>query len=348
MVGTVASRTTASIRPAPPRGMTTSTSPRAWIRWVTLERSELGSSCTASSGRPSPASAPRSTRTSSALDFAAEELPRSSTALPDFSVNPKASTVTLGRPRRRCRRRRGEPAADAAAGRWAWCDRAAPRRSGRQPGHLAQAGGDPVDALRVQREPVQHRLGRARGAGGVEVLGVGGQDLVDMGQHGISGGVQRAVLRRGGQRAQDAGGDPRPAGGVMDLGTHIGPQHRGRQGPGLGGCAHAHRPSVSVSYQPAGGGCRPSSSRWPRRRRGRAAPGRRTPVGQRAQGVRDGARVRQRRDVVTAAGDPGDHRLPEVGDAAVLVPDEPDVAPVAGADHPAERQGRDPGPHLRC
>ncbi|SKV48126.1 Uncharacterised protein [Mycobacteroides abscessus subsp. abscessus] len=32
MVGTCASRTTASIRPAPPRGITTSTSPRAWMR----------------------------------------------------------------------------------------------------------------------------------------------------------------------------------------------------------------------------------------------------------------------------------------------------------------------------
>ncbi len=98
MVGTVASRTTASIRPAPPRGITTSTSPRAWIRWVTLARSALGSSCTASAGRPSAVSASRSTATSAALERAAEELPRSSTALPDFSVRPKASTVTLGRP----------------------------------------------------------------------------------------------------------------------------------------------------------------------------------------------------------------------------------------------------------
>ena len=57
MVGTIASRTTASISPAPPRGITTSTRPRAWIRWVTLARSALGSSCTASAGRPSPASA---------------------------------------------------------------------------------------------------------------------------------------------------------------------------------------------------------------------------------------------------------------------------------------------------
>ena len=52
MVGTCASRTTASIKPAPPRGMTTSTRPRAWIRCVTLARSSLGSSCTASRLEP--------------------------------------------------------------------------------------------------------------------------------------------------------------------------------------------------------------------------------------------------------------------------------------------------------
>ena len=68
------------------------------MRWVTLERSALGSSCTASSGSPSPHIAPRSTVTNSALDLAADELPRNSTAFPDFSVSPNASTVTFGRP----------------------------------------------------------------------------------------------------------------------------------------------------------------------------------------------------------------------------------------------------------
>ena len=98
MVGTIASRTTASISPAPPRGITTSTRPRAWIRCVTLARSSLGSSCTASALRFSIASASRSAVTSAALDRAADELPRSSTALPDLSVSPNASTVTFGLP----------------------------------------------------------------------------------------------------------------------------------------------------------------------------------------------------------------------------------------------------------
>ena len=66
--GTVASRTTASISPAPPRGMTTSTRPRAWISCVTLERSWLGSNCTASAGRPCCVIASRSTATSAAFE----------------------------------------------------------------------------------------------------------------------------------------------------------------------------------------------------------------------------------------------------------------------------------------
>ena len=46
-----------------------------------------------------------------------------------------------------------------------------------QPGDLAQTGGDAVDALRVERQPVEHRLGGARRPGGVEIFGVGRQDL---------------------------------------------------------------------------------------------------------------------------------------------------------------------------
>ena len=112
----------------------------------------------------------------------------------------------------------------------------------------------------------------ARGAGGVEVLGAGGQDLADMGQHGISGGVQRAVLRRGGPASPGCvRRPPRPAGGVMDLGTHIGPRHQGRQGPGLGVRARSSPQRIGLPTNRQVGAARPSSSRWPRRRRyGRA------------------------------------------------------------------------------
>lgn len=63
-----------------------------------MDRSAAESNWTASAGKSSLTSAARNTWTSVWLDLAADELPRSSTALPDLSANPKASTVTLGRP----------------------------------------------------------------------------------------------------------------------------------------------------------------------------------------------------------------------------------------------------------
>ena len=65
---------------------------------MTLARSALGNNCTASAGNPSATRAARKAATSAAFDRAADELPRSSTALPDFNVSPKASTVTFGLP----------------------------------------------------------------------------------------------------------------------------------------------------------------------------------------------------------------------------------------------------------
>ena len=83
---------------------------------------------------------------------------------------------------------------------------------------LSQARGDAVDALRVEGQPVQHRVGCARRPGGVEIVGVGGQHLVHPREHGIGRRVQGAVLRRRwSQVASIAGGDARPPGGVVHL-----------------------------------------------------------------------------------------------------------------------------------
>ena len=91
-----------------------------------------------------------------------------------------------------------------------------------QAGDLTQPVGDAVDALRVEGEPVEHG-GRGSGcAGGVQVFGVGGQDVVGAGEQGVGGRVQRPVLRRGAQRAQRAGRDAGPAGGVVDLFAQVG------------------------------------------------------------------------------------------------------------------------------
>ena len=49
-------------------------------------------------GQLSACSAARNAATSAAFERAADELPRSSTALPDLRVSPNASTVTFGLP----------------------------------------------------------------------------------------------------------------------------------------------------------------------------------------------------------------------------------------------------------
>ena len=67
ITGTVDSSTTERIRPAPPRGMSTSTSPRARIRALTLSWLSPGTSWTASAGSPNTSTAPRITSTSASL-----------------------------------------------------------------------------------------------------------------------------------------------------------------------------------------------------------------------------------------------------------------------------------------
>ena len=88
---------------------------------------------------------------------------------------------------------------------------------------LTQPGGDAVDALRVQRQPVEHRLGRARGLGGLQILVVGGQD-----RRALARARRRprraareflvSVLKRG----QLARGDAGPSRGVVHLLAQVG------------------------------------------------------------------------------------------------------------------------------
>jgi hypothetical protein len=97
ITGTVDSSTTDLIKDAPPRGISTSTRPRARISSFTESRDDASSSWIASAGNPADPTAERSTSTIAALDRAAEDEPRSRTALPDFRQMPAASAVTLGR-----------------------------------------------------------------------------------------------------------------------------------------------------------------------------------------------------------------------------------------------------------
>ena len=96
--------------------------------------------------------------------------------------------------------------------------------------------------MRIEREAIQHGFGRAGPAGSRQILGVGGQDRLDMGQHGIGGGMQGPVLGLRRQRAEDAGGNPGPPGGVMYGDPHIGDRFG----------VHTHQ--RSVSDQPEGNG----------------------------------------------------------------------------------------------
>ncbi|MDT4844237.1 hypothetical protein FQZ97_781880 [compost metagenome] len=97
MTGTLASALMRSIRPLPPRGMITSTYCGMVMSWPTAARSVVGTSCTASAGRPAATSA-RCTRVARArLESMASEPPRRMQALPLLIDRLAASMVTFGR-----------------------------------------------------------------------------------------------------------------------------------------------------------------------------------------------------------------------------------------------------------
>ena len=156
-----------------------------------------------------------------------------------------------------------------------------------QAGDLAQSGGDAVDALRVERQPVEHRLGCARGAGGVQVLGVGARaSSCDVAQARCR---RRRAVRGSWSSvfsvAKLAGRDAGPAGGVVHLLAQVDvsrvPAHSLAQRIG-----HVIRRSTGVSrvtvasvYSMRGAGLR-GRQREPRpvvhRRRRCRGPGRRS------------------------------------------------------------------------
>jgi hypothetical protein len=96
MTGTFAPSTTALIRPAPPRGIRTSMSPRAAIISAVVSWPP-STSWTASRGSPDASSPSPSAATTARFDCSADDEPRSSAALPDFKAMPPASAVTFGR-----------------------------------------------------------------------------------------------------------------------------------------------------------------------------------------------------------------------------------------------------------
>ena len=86
-----------------------------------------------------------------------------------------------------------------------------------QAGHLPQSGGNTVDSLRVERQPVEHRVGCAGGFGGGQILLVGLEHVAGVAQYVVGRGMQRGILGRGAERRQFSGRDAGPTGGVVDL-----------------------------------------------------------------------------------------------------------------------------------
>ena len=64
---------------------------------VSSSRPPPATSASAPAGKPAPTAASRAIRARTALECAAEDEPRSSTALPDFRHSAAASIVTFGR-----------------------------------------------------------------------------------------------------------------------------------------------------------------------------------------------------------------------------------------------------------
>ena len=82
---------------------------------------------------------------------------------------------------------------------------------------VAQPVGHRRDAALVEREPVDQALGGAGVAGGLHVLGVGGQHLRRPRLEGVGHGVQRGVLRPPGQGREGRRGGAGASGSVEDL-----------------------------------------------------------------------------------------------------------------------------------
>ena len=97
MTGTLASRLMRSINDLPPRGMMRSTNSGMAMSWPTNARSVLGTSCTASAGKPLSAKDCRTSSASALLEAMASDPPRRMQALPLLMDKLAASMVTLGR-----------------------------------------------------------------------------------------------------------------------------------------------------------------------------------------------------------------------------------------------------------
>ncbi len=221
MTGTVESSTTARIRPAPPRGMTRSTRPRACIRCVAEERSSVGDHLDRV-GRQSrlgkraahdlddrgvrAGCRRRATQQHGAAGLEADPCGIGGdvgAALVDHADDAHRDADLLhaqavGE---------GGAAYDLADRVW-------------QRGDVAESVSERGDARRVEAQPVDHVLLRAAGASRLDVELVGGDDRVGAGDERVCHGSQGRVLARSRRHRQRCGGDAGAAGCGVDLLLH--------------------------------------------------------------------------------------------------------------------------------
>ena len=221
--------------PAPPRGMTRSMSPRACRRWPTTERSVPGTSWMAGAGQ------------AGLLGRAGQDLGEGLVAAVGAGrAAQQGGVAALERDAggidgdvgaalvdHRDHAERDADLADLQAVGAVVAAHDLADGIG-QGGQRAQAVGHRGHPRLVEGQAVDHRLGRAVGPRGLDVLGVGGQDVGGAGIEGVGHRVQRGVLVGPGGRGQFDGR-------VLRAG-------RQRADVGFGG---AHRATVTSSEWPA-------------------------------------------------------------------------------------------------
>ena len=217
ITGTVDSSTTERIRPAPPRGISTSTSPRARISSLADSWPSPGTSCTTSAGRPAPAAAVAQhgddRRVGAAgAGGAAQQHGVAALEADAGGVGGDVGAGLVDDPDHA--ERHPHLAQLEAVGERRAADHLAHRVG--QRGHVAQPVGHRGDPAGVEAQPVDERLGGAGLAGGLHVRGVGGEHVVGGRDQGVGHRVQRGVLGRPGGQRQLVGGLTGPDGDGLE------------------------------------------------------------------------------------------------------------------------------------
>ena len=203
MTGTVDSSTTERIRPAPPRGMSTSTCPRARISALTLSWESPGTSWTTSGSRPADGHRVAEHRDDRGVarpgaGAAAQEHGVAGLQADAGGVGGHVGTGLVDHPdhaERHPHLAQLEPVGERAA-----ADHLADRVG--QPGDVAQPLGHRGQPVGGQPEPVDDVRRGAAGLGALDVLGVGGQDLLLAVEQRVGHREEGGVLLRSGRQGQ--------------------------------------------------------------------------------------------------------------------------------------------------